>query len=219
MATTKNRWFSDLVGTMRDFRIGFTGVRLKNVAGALSLRNAADTLDASIKLSALQMTNSPGVGKIMRSDASGNGTWEAVPVASDAVLQKNILMFMTNATGLGGSSLVGINASNRFNHYVYQTVQFAVQRHIFVCAAGTYVLKILAIKGASMGIVEARIDGVLVSTIDLYAASASWDNLLAFSNVTLVAGAHTLDLTTTTKNASSSGYTVGITYASLVTGQ
>jgi len=92
MATNKSRWLADLIGTTRDyFRVGLSGVRLQNVAGVLSLRNAGDTADAAIKLSGQQMTTSPAVGKIMKSDANGNGTWEAVPVANDAILPKNIL--------------------------------------------------------------------------------------------------------------------------------
>lgn len=44
------RWLTDLVGTAKDFfRIGFTGVRLKNSSGVLEIRNSGDTADAPIK--------------------------------------------------------------------------------------------------------------------------------------------------------------------------
>jgi len=44
------RWLSDFVGTGKDFfRIGFTGVRLKNSSGILEIRNAGDTGDTPIK--------------------------------------------------------------------------------------------------------------------------------------------------------------------------
>jgi hypothetical protein len=82
-----NRFISDLIGTARDyFRIGFTGVRLKNVAGALSLRNAADTLDASAVMSDIQLTGgTPLAGKVWAAtDGVGNGDWATLALTSNA---------------------------------------------------------------------------------------------------------------------------------------
>jgi len=82
-----NRFISDLIGTARDyFRIGLSGVRLKNVAGVLSLRNAGDTLDASAVMSDIQLTGgTPVAGKVWAAtDGVGNGDWTTLALTSNA---------------------------------------------------------------------------------------------------------------------------------------
>lgn len=65
-------WLSNLVGTVSGyFKIGgFTGVRLKNSAGDLLIRNTGDSADAKITTS--QLKNS-GDSIIVNSDAAGSG--------------------------------------------------------------------------------------------------------------------------------------------------
>lgn len=65
---------SNLVRTMQTkFRIGnFT---LKDVSGTISLRNAADSADASIIAASAKFTTSPVSGYVLTTDGSGNGTW------------------------------------------------------------------------------------------------------------------------------------------------
>jgi len=61
----------DLVGTTKSFlRLGLTGVRLKNNAGNLIVRNAGDTVDAAVTASKLNVS---GDVLDINSDAAGAG--------------------------------------------------------------------------------------------------------------------------------------------------
>lgn len=84
------RWLSDLAGTaLSYFRIGYAGVRLKNNAGVLEIRNSGDSADANMKAALLQLSGgNPGAGKILRSDASGNGSWVNPGSVSERVNQE-----------------------------------------------------------------------------------------------------------------------------------
>jgi hypothetical protein len=63
--------FSDLLGTTKAyFKIGTTGVRLKNNAGDLAVRNTGDTADAAITASKVNMS---GDALDINSDAAGSG--------------------------------------------------------------------------------------------------------------------------------------------------
>jgi hypothetical protein len=63
--------FSDLLGTLRSsFKIGITGVRLKNSTGNLVVRNSGDSADAEVTASKLSVS-----GEVidLNSDAAGSG--------------------------------------------------------------------------------------------------------------------------------------------------
>jgi hypothetical protein len=63
--------FADLLGTSGSFfKIGITGVRLKNNSGNLVVRNNADSADASLTTSQL---NNSGNTIVINSDAAGSG--------------------------------------------------------------------------------------------------------------------------------------------------
>jgi hypothetical protein len=63
--------WQDLLGTTKSFfRIGFTGPRLKNVSGNLSIRNPGDSADAEVTTSKLNVS---GNGFDLNSDAAGSG--------------------------------------------------------------------------------------------------------------------------------------------------
>ncbi len=83
-------WISDLIGTAQSyFRIGFSGVRLKDVAGNLQVRNSGDTADANLKASLLQLSGgSPALNKVLMSDASGNGAWGDIGAVAEHVNQE-----------------------------------------------------------------------------------------------------------------------------------
>jgi hypothetical protein len=74
MASTKNHFPGDLIGTLRDyFRIGKSGVRLKNNAGVLEVRNAGDSADIKLKALTLELSNgSSNVGKVQRRRFGGS---------------------------------------------------------------------------------------------------------------------------------------------------
>ena len=62
----------DLLGTTKSFlRIGLAGVRLKNNAGSLDVRNAGDTADAAVTASKLNVS---GDAIDLNSDAAGAGS-------------------------------------------------------------------------------------------------------------------------------------------------
>jgi hypothetical protein len=98
-----NKIIADLVGTMRDtFRIG--SVRLKNVSGVVTARNAADSADAAIKASAVTVDKTT-----LASSAAGALTFTLPANAgtSGQVLSTDgngALSFITPAASSGGSS-------------------------------------------------------------------------------------------------------------------
>lgn len=64
-------WFSNLLGvTGAFFKIGTSGVRLKNSSGNLLVRNTGDSADAEITASKL---NNSGDSIVLNSDAAGSG--------------------------------------------------------------------------------------------------------------------------------------------------
>lgn len=72
-----NNW-KDIVGTVFDyFRIGLTGVRLKNVSGNLAVRNPDDTADASITASGVNVS---GDSIVINSDAADTGSDRSITI-------------------------------------------------------------------------------------------------------------------------------------------
>lgn len=66
---------SRLAGTLASvFRIG--SLKLKDVAGTLVLRNAADTQHANLEINRLKMIYGPANNAILSSDANGLATWK-----------------------------------------------------------------------------------------------------------------------------------------------
>jgi len=65
-----NAW-ADLIGTSKTFfKLGFTGVRLKNNAGNLAVRNTGDSADAEVTTSKVNIS---GDGLVINSDATNAG--------------------------------------------------------------------------------------------------------------------------------------------------
>lgn len=71
-----HEYLARLAGTLAStFRIN--AVRLKDTGGVLTLRNAGDTANIPLEASALKLTGgNPASGKVLVSDASGNGSWQ-----------------------------------------------------------------------------------------------------------------------------------------------
>lgn len=209
MATTKNRWFSDAVGTARDFfRVGLSGVRLKNVAGVLQLRNSADSADAGIKVSALQMPTGAGVNKVATSDASGNMSWQdgANPVSSsypemfavfgDEMNYAGALPAVWNATALryGGGLWVP-------NTNLAEAVKAVKVR------GGTWQINVLTAKNTTYGILRVSVDGNVLGSTDLYAAALVADFLITYNGVTVTGdGDCSLNFLVNGKNAAATQY-------------
>jgi hypothetical protein len=63
--------FSDLLGTTKSFfKLGLTGVRLKNTTGNLFIRNTGDTADAEVTASKVNVS---GESLVINSDSAGAG--------------------------------------------------------------------------------------------------------------------------------------------------
>jgi hypothetical protein len=66
-----SNFWNDAIGTTKSFfKLGFTGVRLKNNAGNLSVRNPGDTADAEATVSRVNIS---GDGFVINSDAANSG--------------------------------------------------------------------------------------------------------------------------------------------------
>jgi len=208
MATNKNRWLVDAIGTMRDFwRIGSAGVRLKNVSGVLQVRNSGDTADAGLKVSALQMPTGAGANKVATSDATGNMSWQngAIPVSGS--YPETFMFFGDEMRVNAGSFINFVNTSIRYNGGRTVTdINAACFKTIHV-QAGTWTIFVLTIKNNNLGIHRCIMDGNLMGDIDLYAAALQADYLHTFTGVVVTGdGSHSLSINMNGKNAASSGH-------------
>jgi hypothetical protein len=126
----------------------------------------------------------------------GGNTWEAEslsPVGSGASTA------MQNDTSATGGTWLALLADGAGDSLTLTTPSLA---------AGTYSVSLRYKAHSARGILQASVDGANVgSTLDQYAATAGFMSR-TFGSVTLGAGAHTLRLSCTGKNASSTAFTL-----------
>lgn len=214
MTSTKDRWLADAIGTLRSYwRVG--AVRLKDVSGVLQVRNSGDSADANLKAAAIQLSTSPGAGKVLTSDASGNGSWSDVPGAVDSVLPDYIMLDSLQQHYVTGSALVvGLSTTYQNNHAVVNSPGAngdSWELH-FVCAAGVYNLRIVGSTNTNAPKLDVFIDGVLQANIDWYSNPGVVNVTKSLFTGALTSGLHTLTCTVNGKNASSSGYALAVNY-------
>jgi hypothetical protein len=103
--------FADLLGTTGSFfKLGIAGVRLKNDAGDLAVRNNADGADAAITTSKL---NNSGDVIVINSDAAGAGADWKMTIARPAAGMTAALTFtMPPDAGTNGQALIGDGTGN-----------------------------------------------------------------------------------------------------------
>ena len=211
----KNGWLN-LVGTVfSSFRLGFTGVRLKDVAGVLQIRNSADSADAALKASAIQLVTGAAAAKVLTSDASGNASWQDVPGAVDSVLPSYIMLDSLQQHLVAGSSLiVGISSSYQNNHAVVNSpgLDHDSWELKFVCAAGTYLLRLVGSTNINAPKLDVFLDGVLLINLDWYSNPAVFNVTKSLSTGAIGSGTHTLTFTVNGKNALSSGFALAMNY-------
>jgi hypothetical protein len=95
--------FTDLLGTLgSSFRIGLAGVRLKNLAGNLALRNSGDTADAALTASSVNVS---GDAIVLNSDAAGTGTDYSATVQRNAAATAAITVMLPPSKGTDGQVL------------------------------------------------------------------------------------------------------------------
>ena len=97
--------FSDLLGTTRAyFKIGIDGVRLKNNAANLVIRNSADAADAEITAS--KVNASGDVGLVVNSDSAGSGAdWKITLQRPAAGMTADVLLTLPIDDGTAGQVL------------------------------------------------------------------------------------------------------------------
>jgi len=87
----------------------------------------------------------------------------------------------------------------------------------FFVGQGTYTVNVLTLKNSNMPIFTVYIDGVSIGTFDTYNASVVYNVVASFPSISISGfGRHTLTITVTGKNASSSGYILPICKAWVV---
>ena len=77
--------------------------------------------------------------------------------------------------------------------------------------AGSYTLEFLCITDVNYGITTISIDGVSQGTVDLYSAAIAYNVLKTLAVTFLTSGLHTINFKVTSKNASATGYYLGLT--------
>mgnify|MGYP001806138249 CR=1 FL=1 len=97
-------FWSDLVGTTLSFlRLGFAGPRLKDSAGHLVVRNAADTADAAITASAVNVS---GDVLVLNSDATqAAADWTMTLQRDAANMTGNVTLTLPPTDGTSGQVL------------------------------------------------------------------------------------------------------------------
>lgn len=135
--------WENLVGTVSSFfRIGLTGPRLKNNAGALNVRNAGDSADAAITAAAATFSgaiqgtvlNLTGTTITVNSDAAEAGSdWKLVFVTNASMTQNLTLTFpaddgtsgqVLQTDGSGNLSWVSAAGTADLDHYESTSLAF-----------------------------------------------------------------------------------------------
>lgn len=208
---------SMLRGTLQSiFRIN--NVALKVASGVLQVRNNADTADAPIKASALQLSSGAGAGRVLVSDASGNAAWTdglTLPLA----YPKRATMWHKDSLSTSGYAVSELAAAAQFTGFLYHqspAVNGDKWTNGFFLAAGSYTLHFLSARSSGSGRLDIKIDGSAWGTVDFYNATTVYNQDL-YGNLTAATdGWHTLEGTVNGKNASSSGYVINVTCITVV---
>ncbi len=217
MATNKDRWLADGIGTLRSYwRIGTT--RLKDVSGVLQVRNSADSADAGLKASALQLSGVTAVANdIAQFDASGNITAVAPStVQGIGVYPDNCIfvpqMFRIINVGFSNPLFSALTWHSTYSNLSGLNAEAQLQ---FVCQAQTYQIFMHYWTHNTSPIVTVSVDGTSLGAIDLYTAASTPTVINIFGALALSAGLHTINIKNTGKNASSGGYTFSMALITL----
>lgn len=146
-------------------------------------------------------------------DASGSGSaelpwryWELANVSTPFSVDAGT--WARNTSAWSEASVITINSG-----YGAQNGSAAQNDQVtwkYAMGAGTWTVKLYVRKSSNTGIVTVLLDGVSVGTLDTYAASAALA-VLSLTGISVGSdGAHTIGFKMATKNASSSGYALGL---------
>ena len=108
-----------------------------------------------------------------------------------------------------GSFVQGVDTAQIGNQrFILNNDVTAYVEYQLLLQAGTWRLDCISDKGSSRGIGTFTIDGSAIGTADAYAAGASANYMIAFTGIVVASTAvATIRIATSSKNASSSGYT------------
>ena len=103
--------FSDLVGTTKSyFKLGISGVRLKNVTGNLAVRNSADGADAEVTASKVNIS---GEQVVLNSDAASSGAdWKLILARAASGMTADVTLTFPVDDGTPGQVLVTDGSGN-----------------------------------------------------------------------------------------------------------
>lgn len=106
----------------------------------------------------------------------------------------------------GVTFMIGSSVANSINPANYLTTPHDYGTYTFKAKAGTYNVCVTYAEGTDRAIVDWIFNGVTTASFDGYSTNVNWYRTKQFS-VTLVDGDNTLQISCTTKNGSSAGYT------------
>jgi len=149
-------------------------------------------------------------------DTANNTADDALALATAGGGGRRATMWADEFHYTAGTPVLLHSSTYRYNFIRYTDTLNAKFTTSFVSGAlndgGLY---FLCTKSANSGIITAKIDGTTVGSADLYSATTLNNELaligFGFSNPTFPAGYHKLEVETTGKFASSSGYAASIT--------
>ena len=128
--------------------------------------------------------------------------WSAADALSGISLQR-----VADNTALGGGLNAPASAGEADNGDSI-SYQFDVD-------AGTYALTVIYAKFSDYAIINFKIDGTSIGTVDAYNSTVIANNVTTFSGIVLGAGNHTLMAQANGKNASSADYRIVMNWLSI----
>jgi hypothetical protein len=157
--------------------------------------------------------------QVVTADASGFATWAALPAGGGSGTET----YRQEVCPQGYSAYTGgvptfVNVTNQVMYGVWQQSSAADQddvSFILDLSAGTWAMRVLWFRYTNKGIVDAYLDATEIGSQDMYGSQLS-SQVWTITGITVATGGlHTLKFKVDGKNASSSAYYYGISWASL----
>ena len=178
-----------------------------------------DEIDISGLTGATEIVDTPANGETTKG-VSSNWAYDhkADPVAHHAAVDPgeghiHLPPYAYNAV-VQGTWVLAVNAALLLNYNIYDSgaaVGDEINWKAYL-APGTYTLGLLAGIATDRGIIDIKINGTVVATFDLYAASIDANHISTQTGIVVsTGGIKTITLKVTGKNASSTNYTAAFT--------
>jgi len=139
-------------------------------------------------------------------------------IANVAIYQ-DVILYPWEMSNYGASNWAAVVSANQFFNGYYHNVtanNFDALYRTQYLRAGTYLWGVFGITTANSGIASLQIDATTYAAIDMYTSSTGYNYFASNSSVVVgSSGTHALYVKVNSKNASSSGYKLYITYSHL----